>query len=54
MASTDQIWENLKDTGLGGKGGGQCALKNGFGFGGIPNFLEITYVGEAYLIFEKN
>jgi hypothetical protein len=28
-----------------------CALNNGFG--GIPYFLEITYVGEVYLIFEK-
>jgi hypothetical protein len=38
----------------GGKGGGDAerALKKWFCT--IPYFLEITDVGEAYLIFEKN
>jgi hypothetical protein len=39
--------------GGGGEGGGNTerALKNGFG--AFPYFLEITDVGEAYLLFEK-
>jgi hypothetical protein len=38
----------------GGKGGGNTRAHQKKDFGEIPYFLEITYVGEAYLIFEKS
>ena len=42
-----------EDTGLGKKGWAILRVHKKNNFGAIPYFLEITNVGEAYLIFER-